>query len=86
MRTFEGRLSWSLNLYLIETPFDTFANGANPDLVALTGVVRSGSTLFAYGSVDRCGPTQVNLTSNLFVLFTNGKVYYTIIHSEWSLA
>ena len=33
------------------------------------------STLFAYGNMIRYDPTQVDLTSNFFVLCTNLKVY-----------
>ena len=51
-----------LTLYLIETPFYTFAKRAEP-----------GSTLFALGNISV--PTLVDLTSNFFVLCTNIKVY-----------
>ena len=49
-------------LYLIETPFNTFANIA-------------GSTQFAYGNMIRYDPTLVDMTSNFFVLCTMMKVY-----------
>ena len=39
-------------LYLIETPFNTFANRANQDQAALVRAIRSLSTLFAYGKND----------------------------------
>ena len=61
-----------LTLYLIERPFKAFANRADPDQAAL---VRSGSTLFAYGNMIRCDPTLVDLTSNFSVLCTYVKVY-----------
>ena len=38
----------ALTLYLIETPFNSFANRVDPDQAAL---LRSGSTLFAYGNM-----------------------------------
>ena len=59
------------------TPFNTFASRADPDQAA--------PTLFAYGNMIRYDATQVDLTSNSFVLCTNVKVYI-IIHSGWSLA
>ena len=52
-----------LALYLIETPFDAFANRADPDQAV-------GSTLFTYGRIIRYDPK----TSNFFVLCTNVKV------------
>ena len=61
----------SLTLYLIETPFYTFANRADQDQAAL---VRSGSSLFDYGNMIRYDPTLVDLTCNFFVLCTNMKV------------
>ena len=72
----------SLTLYLKEMHFITFANRADPDQAAL---VRSGSTLFAYGNKIRYDHTLVDLTSIFFVLCTNVKVY-VVIHSGWSLA
>ena len=33
------------------TPFDTFANRADPDQAGIVRAVRSGSTLFAYGNI-----------------------------------
>ena len=38
-----------LTHYLIEAPFDTFANRADPDQAAIIRAAWSGSTLFAYG-------------------------------------
>ena len=67
-----------LILYLIETPFDTFANRADPDQEVRAA--RLGSTLFAYGYMIRYDPTLVDLTSKSFVLYTNVKIYI-IIHS-----
>ena len=61
-----------LTLYLIEMPFNTFANRSDQYQAAL---VRSGSTLFAYGNVIRYDTTLVDLTSNFFVLCTIVKVY-----------
>ena len=57
-------------LYLIETPFNPFANRADPDQAALTG-----SSLFVYGNIVRYDRTLVDLTSNFFALCTNMKVY-----------
>ena len=64
-----------LALYPIETPFDAFANRADPDQAALVRAARSGSTLFVNGIVIRYDPTLVDLTSIFFVLRTNMKVY-----------
>ena len=63
-----------LILYLIEAPFDAFANRADPDHAALVRAAGSGSSLFAYGYMIRYDPTPVDLTSNYFVLCTNEKV------------
>ena len=40
-----------LTLYLVETPFNAFANRADPDQAALARAVWLGSTLFANGSM-----------------------------------
>ena len=48
-----------LTLYLIEMPFNTFANRADPDQAALNRAAWSGSTLFAYGNMIRYDPTLV---------------------------
>ena len=56
----------TLTLYLIETPFNTFANRADPDQAAL---VDDSVCLWQYDISD---PIQVDLTSNFF---TNIKVY-----------
>ena len=55
--------------------FNTFANRAEPDQIALVRAAWSGSTLYAYGDMIRYDPTLVDLTSNFFVLCTNMKVY-----------
>ena len=68
-------LQSALTLYLIETPFCTFANRADPDQVALVKAARSRCTQFAYGNMIRFDPTLVGLKSNFFVLLTNVKVY-----------
>ena len=44
-------LLFELTLYLIETPFNTSANRADPDQAAHIRAARSGSTLFAYGNM-----------------------------------
>ena len=67
-----------LTLYLIEAPFDAFANWADPDQAALIRAAWSGSTLFAYGTMIRYDPTLVGLTSNFFVLCTDMKVYLVL--------
>ena len=54
-------------------PFNTVAKRADPDQAAL---VRSGSTLFAYGNMIRYDPTLVDPTMNFIVLCTNVKVYF----------
>ena len=41
-------LSSLLNLYLIETPFNTFENRADPDQAGIARAASSGSTLFAH--------------------------------------
>ena len=46
---------YNKTLYLIEMPFDPFANRADPDQTA-------------YGNMIRYEPTQVELTSSFFVL------------------
>ena len=43
------RVELILTVYIIDTPFNTFANGADPDQAALVRAAWSGSTLFAYG-------------------------------------
>ena len=77
MQTQLGKKLHNLNitLYLIETPFNTFANRAAPDQAALTTAAWSGSTLFAYENMIRYNPTLVDLISIFFVLCTNMKVY-----------
>ena len=40
-----------LTLYLIETPFNTFANRVDPDQAALVRAAWSGSTMFARGNM-----------------------------------
>ena len=37
--------------HLVETPFDAFANKADPDQAALVRAAWSGPTLFAYGNM-----------------------------------
>ena len=56
----------TLTLYLIETPFNTFANRADLDQAAL---VDDSVCSWKYDIYD---PIQVDLTSNFF---TNIKVY-----------
>ena len=63
----------SFTLYLIETPFNAFANRADPDL-------------FAYGNMIKYDPTLVDPTRNFFVLCTNMKSYLYSFHRGWSLA
>ena len=65
---------FTFTLYLIETPFSTFANRADPDQAALVRAAWSGSTLFAYGNM-LYDPTLVDLASNFFVQSTNVKVF-----------
>ena len=77
-----------LTLYHIQTPFNTFANRADPDQAALVRAAWSyRSTLFACDNASRYDHTLVDLTSCffVFVICTNVKVYI-IIHSGLSLA
>ena len=60
---------------ILKTPFNTFANRADPDQTALVRAARAGPPLFAYGNMIRYDPTPVALTRNCFVLYTNVKVY-----------
>ena len=41
----------ALSLYLIEMPFNTFANRADPDQAALLRAACSGYTPFVYGNM-----------------------------------
>ena len=50
-----------LTIYFKETPFNAFANRADPDQVALV----------CSWKYDISDPTQVDLTGNFFVLCTN---------------
>ena len=59
-----------LTLYPIETPFDSFANRADPDQAALIRVY--SVCLWKYDLADS---TLVDLASNFFVLCTSKKVY-----------
>ena len=68
-------LKFFLTLYLIEIPFNTFANRADPDQAALVRAAWSGSTLFGYGYRIRYDPTLVDLTSNLFYIQTWKFIY-----------
>ena len=61
------------SLYLIETPFNSFANRANPDQ-ALVRAASSGTTLFAYRSMIYL-ILYWWTTNNFFVLCTNMKMY-----------
>ena len=56
-------------LYLIETPFKTFANREDPDQAALVRAACSGSTLFVYENMIIYDPTLVDLTSNFSVIW-----------------
>ena len=60
----------SLTLYLIDMPFNSFANRTDPDQTALVWVY--SVCLWKYESAD---PKLVGLPSNFFVLCTNMKVY-----------
>ena len=74
-----------INIYLIETPFNTIANRADKEQEALLlRVAWSGSTLFAYGNMIRCDPPLVDLTCNLFFYVQTWKFIYITIHSGWN--
>ena len=62
------------SIYLMETPFDNFANRLDPDQAALTRAAKSGSALFGHGNMIIYDPALVDLTCNVFVLCTNVKV------------
>ena len=47
----QNEKKYVLNLYLMETPINPFANRIDPDQAALVRAACSGSTLFAYGNV-----------------------------------
>ena len=69
------------NVYLIEMPFITIANRADPDQAAAW----SGSTLVAYGNMIKYDPTLVDLTRNVFVLCTKVKFYkYNYSYHKYS--
>ena len=70
--------SHSLTHYLIETPFNTFANRADPDQAALVS-----SCLFAYGHMIRYDHTLEDLTCNFFIYF---MYKCESLFSGWSLA
>ena len=75
-----------LILYLIEMPFNTFANRADPDQAALVRAAWSGSMLFAHR--NRIFLILHQCTLQVFSLFyvQIWKFIYIIIHSGWSLA
>ena len=56
-------VNW-LTLYLLETPFNTFANRADADQAALTRAACTGSTQLAYRNMLRYDPTLVDLASS----------------------
>ena len=57
----------SLTLYLIEKPFNAFVNRAVSDQIRVYY-----NCLWKYDISD---PTLVDLTSNIFVLYTNINIY-----------
>ena len=61
-----------LTLYLIERPFNAFANRADPDQLELQD---EGQLCLIKWKYDISDPTLADLTSNFFVLCTNMKVY-----------
>ena len=74
-----------LNLYLIETPYNMFANRADPNQAALVRAAWSGSALFAYGNMIYL--IQHKWIWQVFLLnVPTWKFIYTIIHSGWTLA
>ena len=62
-----------LTVYLMEMPFGTFANRADPDQAAL--IYKRVYSFIAYGNRIRYDPTLLDLASNFFVLCSNMKVY-----------
>ena len=67
----------SLTLYPIETPFDAFANRADPDQAALGRAAWSGSSLFMI-KIWSCSLFQFHVQIWKFI--------YLNIHNGWSLA
>ena len=74
--------STCFNLFLIETPFNAFANRVDPDQAQLPD---QDLLLFPLRKYDISDPTQVDLTSNFIALCANMKVYL-YNYSRWSLA
>ena len=74
-----------MSFFLSLTPFSTLANREDPDQAAL---VRSQIRVYSFclWEYDIFDPTLMDLKSNFFVLCTNMKFIYIIIHSGWSLA
>ena len=75
-----------LTLYLIEMPFNTFANRTDPDQAALVRATWSGSTLFTYGNM--LYQILLKWTWQVIPLFyvPTWTFIYIIIPSGWSLA
>ena len=59
----------------METAFNTFANRADPDQAALTQAALVQVYYVCLWKYDVSDPTQLDLTSNLFVLYTNMKLF-----------
>ena len=75
----------TLTHYLIETPFNAFANRADPDQAALIRAALSWSTLLLkYDITYTIGPDRWQVISLFYV--PTWKFIYIIIHSRWSLA
>ena len=67
-----------LTFSLIEAPFDTFANRADPDqglLCLHIGSSFKSCLIRVYSVMIRYDPTLKDLTRNFFVLCTNVKVF-----------
>ena len=61
---------------VIPTPFNSFANRADPDQAALEWAAWSESTLFAYGNMIKYDPTLVLLTNKfLYSMYKPGSVF-----------
>ena len=73
-------------LYIIETPFNAFANRAYPDQAALVWAVWSGSTLFAWRNMIYLILHWWTWQVISFFYAPTLKFIYIIIHSGWSLA
>ena len=79
-----GGLEVSFSIFTSLRRILTLFQTADPYQAALVRAVGYGSTLLAYRNMRRYDPTLVGLTINFFVVCTNVKCIYMIIHIGWS--